>query len=166
MKTGVEQLVAVPTVEPVVGFENELEDELEEENPDTELERARAIPMEPPPLEPEVSIPSDVTQWLTRSLTVDGEIIEGGVRIEFENGQRRRHGSHFILSSLAGVRTSPRKISTVVIWRFGSLRPFRLELDRRSALSNSLSDGKRIRENMPNRIRRIHGGRSPSRLMT
>lgn len=30
----------------------------------------------------------DVTQWLTRSLTADGDVIEGGVRIEFADGQR------------------------------------------------------------------------------
>ena len=30
----------------------------------------------------------DVTQWLTRSQTAEGEIIKGGVRIEFADGQR------------------------------------------------------------------------------
>ena len=30
----------------------------------------------------------DVTQWLTRSLTPDGEIVEGGVRVDFVEGQR------------------------------------------------------------------------------
>ncbi len=31
---------------------------------------------------------ADVTHWLTRSKTIDGEIIEGGVRVEFATGQR------------------------------------------------------------------------------
>ena len=34
------------------------------------------------------SMAPNITQWLTRSLSVDGEIIEGGVRIEFDEGQR------------------------------------------------------------------------------
>ncbi len=32
--------------------------------------------------------PDEVTQWLTRSNTTDGEIIEGGVRVEFADRQR------------------------------------------------------------------------------
>lgn len=36
----------------------------------------------------EESVSPDVTQWLTRTLTADGEIIEGGVRIDFAEGQR------------------------------------------------------------------------------
>ena len=36
----------------------------------------------------EFSQPDHITQWLTRSKTVDGEIIEGGVRVEFADGQR------------------------------------------------------------------------------
>ncbi|MEI8017137.1 MAG: hypothetical protein WCH39_03005 [Schlesneria sp.] len=32
--------------------------------------------------------PDDVTHWLTRSKTSDGEIIEGGTRVEFADGQR------------------------------------------------------------------------------
>ncbi len=34
------------------------------------------------------TLPFNVTQWLTRSRTGDGEIIEGGVRIDFADGQR------------------------------------------------------------------------------
>ncbi len=34
------------------------------------------------------SQPDDVTHWLKRSKIVDGEIIEGGVRVEFADGQR------------------------------------------------------------------------------
>ena len=32
--------------------------------------------------------PDDVTHWLTRSKTSDGEMIEGGTRVEFADGQR------------------------------------------------------------------------------
>ena len=42
-------------------------------------------------LEPDsldISQPDDVTHWLTRSKTIDGEIIEGGTRVEFADGQR------------------------------------------------------------------------------
>lgn len=40
--------------------------------------------------EPETEVPlsSNVTQWMTRSLTDQGDVIEGGVRIEFADGQR------------------------------------------------------------------------------
>ena len=36
----------------------------------------------------ESPVSSDVTQWLTRTLTAEGEMIEGGVRIDFAEGQR------------------------------------------------------------------------------
>lgn len=46
---------------------------------------------------------SDVTQWLTRSLTVEGEIVEGGVRIEFADGQREATVHLSFCPALGGV---------------------------------------------------------------
>ena len=61
---------------------------LNTEHSDRELHGMQAIPFDQTLIERDEALSSDVTQWLTRSLTADGEIVEGGIRIEFAEGQR------------------------------------------------------------------------------
>jgi hypothetical protein len=60
------------------------DDEIDEIDDEEQLQ----LSTEEPSFADDIADSSNVTQWLTRSLTVDGEIIEGGVRIDFAEGQR------------------------------------------------------------------------------
>lgn len=84
IKTNVEQLDPISAVQPVL----ETDEEFEERDLEMEFDLERSISIDQPSVIPEESISSDVTQWLTRSSTADAEIIEGGVRIDFADGQR------------------------------------------------------------------------------
>lgn len=57
-------------------------------NSETDFEEIDELPDDDSEWQRQPSITPDVTQWLTRSITVEGEIIEGGLRVNFDEGQR------------------------------------------------------------------------------
>lgn len=107
-----------------------------------DFEPIDSIPMDLPLVESEDRMSSDVTQWLTRTLTTEGEIIEGGIRIEFADGQRDATVHVSFCPPLCGVPevTTEDLDGCELEIRVAAVFPFGVRISVRR-MSNSLSDG-------------------------
>jgi hypothetical protein len=115
------------------------------ENSDRDLHGMQAIPFDHTSIDREEALSSEVTQWLTRSLTADGEIIEGGIRIEFAEGQRDATVHISFCPPLTGVPdvTTEDLDGCDLEIRVSAAYPFGARITARRT-SSSASDGKRM----------------------